>query len=121
MSDNPGGGGTSDSVVILQEMLDRGVTNAVVATIVDPAVVEQAHAAGVGAQISGMLGDARTACRLPAMASLRCSHRCAAVLHRGQDGRTARALAGIRKLPRYRWHLGCIIVSPRLPAISELL
>ena len=63
MSDNPGGGGTSDSVVILQEMLDRGVTNAVVATIVDPAVVEQAHAAGVGAQISGLLGDTRTACR----------------------------------------------------------
>ena len=67
MSDNPGGGGTSDSVVILQEMLDRGVTNAVVATIVDPAVVEQAHAAGVGAQISGLLGDARSACRLPAI------------------------------------------------------
>ena len=63
MSDNPGGGGTSDSVVILQEMLERGVTNAVVATIVDPAVVEQAHAAGVGAQISGLLGDARSACR----------------------------------------------------------
>ena len=63
MSDNPGGGGTSDSVVILQEMLDRGVTNAVVATIVDPAVVEQAHAAGVVAQISGLLGDARSACR----------------------------------------------------------
>ena len=112
MSDNPGGGGTSDSVVILQEMLDRGVTNAVVATIVDPAVVEQAHAAGVGAQISGLLGDTRTACRLPAMVSRCCSHRCAAV-HRGQDGRTARALPGIRKLLRYRWHLGRIIVSPK--------
>ena len=68
MSDNPGGGGTSDSVVIIQEMLDRGVTNAVVATIVDPAVVEQAHAAGVGAQISGLLGGKMDALHGPSLA-----------------------------------------------------
>ena len=43
MSDNPGGGGTSDSVVILQEMLDRGVTNAVVATIVENNATILAH------------------------------------------------------------------------------
>ena len=36
MSDNPGGGGTSDSIVILSEFLARGVRNCVIATIVDP-------------------------------------------------------------------------------------
>jgi microcystin degradation protein MlrC len=41
-----GGGGTSDSIVILSEMLERGVTSCVIATIVDPAVAEEAHAAG---------------------------------------------------------------------------
>ena len=46
MSDNPGGGGTSDSIVILSEMLERGVRSCVIATIVDPAVAEDAHAAG---------------------------------------------------------------------------
>ncbi len=82
MSDNPGGGGTSDGVVVLQELIARSVQNCVVATIVDPDVVQSAHTAGmclyvprvmpwleacfddcfdanhtgVGGKISGMLG-----------------------------------------------------------------
>ena len=47
MSDNPGGGGTSDGVVVLQEMIARKVQNCVVATIVDPIVVQAARAAGM--------------------------------------------------------------------------
>ncbi len=47
MSDNPGGGGTSDGVVVLHELLVRNVQNCVVATIVDPDVVQSARNAGV--------------------------------------------------------------------------
>ena len=47
MSDNPGGGGTSDGVVVLQEMIARKVQSCVVATIVDSVVVQAARAAGM--------------------------------------------------------------------------
>jgi microcystin degradation protein MlrC len=49
-----GGGGTSDSIVILQEMLARGVSSCVIATIVDPAVVDLCHSAGVGGRVAGI-------------------------------------------------------------------
>ena len=55
MSDNPGGGGTSDSIVILSEMLERGVRSCVIATIVDPAVAEDAHAAGERAHTASQI------------------------------------------------------------------
>jgi microcystin degradation protein MlrC len=56
MSDNPGGGGTSDSVAILEEFIKRGVEGVAVATICDPEVAEMAHRAGVGATIAANLG-----------------------------------------------------------------
>lgn len=55
-ADNPGGGAPSDSTFALQALLDRGITNAAVAMIWDPIVVQLAHAAGVGAQLQVRLG-----------------------------------------------------------------
>eukprot|EP01051_Picozoa_sp_SAG22_P015701 SAG22_NODE_2091_length_3027_cov_1.473702_1_plen_738_part_00 len=48
MSDNPGGGGASDSVAILSEFLSRGVDGVAVGAIVDMEVVGLCEAAGVG-------------------------------------------------------------------------
>jgi microcystin degradation protein MlrC len=67
MSDNPGGGGTSDGTVVLQELLAHGVRSCVVATIVDPEVVQAAHAAGVGARIGGTLGGKMDALHGPSL------------------------------------------------------
>ena len=55
-ADNPGGGAPSDSTFVLKALLDRGVTNAAVAMIWDPIVVQLAQAAGVGAQLQVRLG-----------------------------------------------------------------
>ena len=56
MSDNPGGGGTSDSVAILTEFVKRGIEGVAVASINDPEVAEMAHAAGVGGSVKAQLG-----------------------------------------------------------------
>jgi len=56
ISDNPGGGGSNDSVEILRELHRQGAENAAVAAIYDPAVVSEAVAAGVGAEITTDLG-----------------------------------------------------------------
>jgi len=56
MSDNPGGGATSDSVAILEEFLKREIQGLAIATICDPEVAEIAHQAGVGATITVKLG-----------------------------------------------------------------
>lgn len=55
-SDNPGGGSPGDGTHILRGLLDRGVQNAVVAAIFDPATVEQAEKAGVGAVMEASIG-----------------------------------------------------------------
>ena len=55
-ADNAGGGAPSDSTFVLQALLDRGVTNAALAMIWDPIVVQLAHSAGVGATLSVRLG-----------------------------------------------------------------
>ena len=54
--DNTGGGAPGDSTEVLQTFLDLRVEDAVVLYIVDPEVAQEAHKAGVGAQISTQLG-----------------------------------------------------------------
>lgn len=56
MADNPGGGGMSDSTFILQALLDRGVTNAVLGLYWDPGAMEICINAGVGAKLKLRLG-----------------------------------------------------------------
>ena len=56
VADNPGSGATTDSVVLLQKMLEAGVEDAALAVICDPQVVQQAQAAGIGATIAIELG-----------------------------------------------------------------
>lgn len=55
-SDNPGGGGLGNSTFILRRILERGITGAAVATIVDPASAEACEKAGVGATVRLQLG-----------------------------------------------------------------
>jgi len=55
-ADNAGGGAPSDSTFVLRELLRRGVTNAGLAMIWDPIVVNLAKAAGVGATLTVRLG-----------------------------------------------------------------
>lgn len=56
IADNPGGGGSNDSVEILRELLNQGAENSAIATIYDPQVVQQAADAGIGATLSVSLG-----------------------------------------------------------------
>ena len=55
-ADNAGGGAPSDSTFVLRELLNRGVTNAGVAMMWDPIVVNLVKAAGVGATLRVRLG-----------------------------------------------------------------
>jgi len=55
-SDNCGGGAPGDGTHLLRAMLDAGLEDACFGFIVDPAVAEQAHKAGVGADIQVSLG-----------------------------------------------------------------
>lgn len=55
-ADNTGGGAPGDSTEILQTFLDRNLQDAVILYIVDPEAAEQAHAAGVGAKLSLLVG-----------------------------------------------------------------
>jgi microcystin degradation protein MlrC len=54
--DNPGGGTAGDATVLLQELLDRGVTGAAIGTIWDPMAVQICMAAGEGAEIALRFG-----------------------------------------------------------------
>lgn len=54
--DNPGGGGDSNAVELLEECLKQGMENAALAILFDPAAAEAAHAAGEGAEIQVRLG-----------------------------------------------------------------
>ena len=55
-SDNPGAGGVGDTTHILRRILERKITGAVIATILDPASVEACIKAGVGATVELNLG-----------------------------------------------------------------
>jgi microcystin degradation protein MlrC len=54
--DNPGAGGTTDVTVLLQTLLERGASNAVFASIWDPAAVKACAAVGVGEEVSLSIG-----------------------------------------------------------------
>ena len=55
-SDNPGAGGVGDTTHILRRILERGITGAAVATILDPASVQLCVLAGEGAHVQLQLG-----------------------------------------------------------------
>lgn len=55
-ADNPGGGAPSDSTFILERVLERGVSNVLIAFIYDPEVVKIAADAGVGASLDLRIG-----------------------------------------------------------------
>ncbi|MFQ5958491.1 MAG: MlrC C-terminal domain-containing protein, partial [Alphaproteobacteria bacterium] len=54
--DNPGAGGSSDTVGVLEALVKGGAVGAVIAILNDPEVTERAHAAGVGAEFEAALG-----------------------------------------------------------------
>lgn len=56
VQDNPGGGGTSDTVGILSALVREKAQNAALALLWDPAAAEAAHKAGVGAELDLALG-----------------------------------------------------------------
>jgi microcystin degradation protein MlrC len=56
VQDNPGGGSGSDSVWILEALIQRGVQDIAIGLIFDPAAARIAHAAGEGAYIKIDLG-----------------------------------------------------------------
>ena len=55
-TDNPGGGGYNDTTPVLQALLDARIENVGFGTIYDPAAVQQAMKASVGAEIDVVLG-----------------------------------------------------------------
>ncbi|RDC60862.1 Microcystinase C [Alteripontixanthobacter maritimus] len=56
MADNAGGGAPSDSTFLLQAMLERGMSNAIIGCYFDPQSVERCFAAGNGASARLELG-----------------------------------------------------------------
>ena len=56
MSDNAGGGAPGDATFVLRALLERGVTNAGIAPLCDPAAVRLAFAAEQGSQLDVRLG-----------------------------------------------------------------
>ncbi|MDE1172109.1 MAG: M81 family metallopeptidase [Parvibaculaceae bacterium] len=54
--DNPGAGGTSDTVGMLRALIEAGAEGAVLANLCDPEVAGLAHQAGEGAEIEADLG-----------------------------------------------------------------
>jgi microcystin degradation protein MlrC len=56
--DNPGGGGSSNTVGILRALVDRGVDGAALAIFYDPDAAAAAHAAGRGRELDLALGPA---------------------------------------------------------------
>ena len=55
-SDNPGAGAIGDSTHILRRILERGITGAAIATILDPESVKACVKAGVGSTVELSLG-----------------------------------------------------------------
>lgn len=56
MADNTGGGAPGDSTEVLQTFVDRDLRDALLLYLVDPAVAQQAHSAGVGKKLTVELG-----------------------------------------------------------------
>lgn len=56
VQDNPGGGGTSDTIGLLKAMVDGGLRNSALGLLWDPGAARTAHEAGVGAEIEICLG-----------------------------------------------------------------
>lgn len=56
IADNPTGGAAGDSTVILKELLEAGADDVVIATLADPEAVARAIEAGVGNQVTMMIG-----------------------------------------------------------------
>jgi microcystin degradation protein MlrC len=56
VQDNPGGGGTSDTVGILAALVQQKAQNAALALLWDPQAAEAAHKAGAGAELDLALG-----------------------------------------------------------------
>jgi len=56
VQDNPGGGGTSDTVGLLSALVREKAQNAALALLWDPAAAEAAHEAGIGAELELALG-----------------------------------------------------------------
>lgn len=56
VADNPGGGGRGNTLHILHAFLEANVRDAVFGLIWDPALADDAHAAGPGAQIQAVFG-----------------------------------------------------------------
>ena len=56
VQDNPGAGGSGDTMGLTRSILDRGAENALIGLISDPDFAATAHHAGIGAVISSDLG-----------------------------------------------------------------
>ncbi len=56
IADNPGGGTPADGTVVLESLLRHGARDAVIVPLCDPAVVQEAIAAGEGATITTTIG-----------------------------------------------------------------
>ena len=56
VADNPGSGATTDSIRLLQKLLESGAQDVALAVIYDPETVVKAKEAGIGAQIDIELG-----------------------------------------------------------------
>lgn len=54
--DNPGGGGSGDTVGVLRSMLEHGLENGVFGVLNDPSVAAKAHDHGIGANLEIELG-----------------------------------------------------------------
>ncbi len=55
-ADNPGGGAPGDSTFFLRRMIERGITNAAIGPLWDPAAARIAFDAGVGARLALRIG-----------------------------------------------------------------
>lgn len=56
VQDNPGCGGTSDTIGLLKGMVEGGLRNSVLGLLWDPEAAEGAHTAGLGAELNVRLG-----------------------------------------------------------------
>jgi microcystin degradation protein MlrC len=56
VQDNPGAGGTSDTVGLLRAMVDAGLRDSALGLLWDPETARAAHDAGVGAEIDLVIG-----------------------------------------------------------------
>lgn len=56
VQDNPGAGASSDTTGLLRALVRAGAQGVIMGLMHDPALVQQAHAAGEGAEIEGRMG-----------------------------------------------------------------